>query len=195
MRRLQLLFATLLLTVLHACAQSPIRNLQAFIGTWTGKAEFTDKRPPFTAPVDCQMQVTPSLHGHYFHCAMTLLVPGQPDEKLMLLTYSPNDRLFESWTFNEDNPGANFMTGILENVIVENGKDKPFDPATDKPDAKKKLVTLLTMSGYPQKAQGETIALRQAYRFVDRDHFFLTYSIRRKDTWYPVYTASYERKK
>jgi len=201
MRNLRL--ATVLVFALCAFAASAqpgaIRALQPLVGVWIGKAQFASKRPELADPIDCMMRVTAVLKGHYFHCEQTLLIPNQPSDTLMLLTFSPTAGLFEAWSYNENSPGARLLTGTLEPVVVDKGKTRPFDPTVDKPDpVTHELPPMeqhLTLTSLPEYANGETIAYREYYNFTDRDHITMTYSIRRQDVWQEVYVANYARKK
>jgi hypothetical protein len=174
-----------------------MESLRPLLGVWAGKATFTSKQPPFNEPLDCSLKVEMAVQGHYFQITNNLLVPGThiPEETLEMLTFAPQQGLFEAWSFNNSNPGARFLTGVLDHFTKTAGKENPYNAEKYKKEVDGPVYTRLTLSGYPEQAAGEINAYREVITYDSLTEFTYTFLNRRQDTWDVVYTATFTRTK
>jgi hypothetical protein len=191
--RFSALVPALIISMSSAFSQGDrIRALTPMIGTWTGKAVFTSKTPPVDQPIDCILKVSTTVQGRYYQFDESVLVPHDPEDTLMLLTYDPQKYLFEGWLFNPGNPGPKLLTGTLERVIIKDGKELQFDPQVKYP-AGTVMEDHLDLGALASPSSGP--ALKEHYVFTKPDEFTLTVSAKYGENWAVVYKVTFDRKK
>lgn len=151
--------------------RASVSALNFLIGTWSGKVHFS---APGTDDVDATLKATPAVGRHYVQCEESMLFPGVPQEKLILLTYDSRAGLYESWAFNDMGAGTTKLSGSFEGDV------------------------LTLTSPAVLNAKGQNIAYREVYSVTKprqgaKPQF--TYELQAKldDVWRTSYTITFTR--